>query len=69
MTKIRRLGLPIDIQLQLFDSKISPILLYGVEIWGCENTAVFSQFQQKFYKYILNLKMSTPNAMVLGELE
>lgn len=68
MTNIRKLCLPVDIQLQMFDSMLSPILLYGVEVWGCENIAVISQFQLKFYKYILNLKMSTPNSMVLGEL-
>ena len=68
MTKIKKMCLPIDIQLQLFDSMISPILLYGCEVWGCEDISIISQFQMKFYKYILNLKMSTPSVMVMGEL-
>ena len=28
--------LPLDLQLQLFDQLILPILLYGCEIWGFE---------------------------------
>ena len=32
--KSRKLGLDFDIQLQLFDSLILPILLYGCEVWG-----------------------------------
>ena len=30
----RKLHLPIDLQLQLFDSMIFPILLYGSEVTG-----------------------------------
>ena len=68
LTKIKKLCLPIDIQLQLFDSMVKPISLYGSEVWGSENSSIISQFQLKFYKYILKLKMSTPSVMVLGEL-
>ena len=68
MTKVKKLCLPVDIQLQLFDSMLSPILLYGSEVWGYENIAIISQFQLKFYKYMLKLKMSTPTIMVMGEL-
>ena len=31
------LNLSIDIQLTLFDSMVTPILLYGCEAWGNEN--------------------------------
>ena len=34
--KSRKLNLPVDIQLKLFDHMIAPILLYGSEIWGYE---------------------------------
>ena len=34
LRKTRKLCLPIDIQLQMFDSMISPILLYGSEVYG-----------------------------------
>ena len=35
MKKSRKLSLPIDTQLHLFESMIVPILLYGSEVWGC----------------------------------
>ena len=34
LRKIRYLDLPIDCQINLFDSTILPILTYGCEIWG-----------------------------------
>ena len=42
--KARKLFLPIDIQLHLFDSMIIPILLYGAEVWGCETVDIIDQF-------------------------
>ena len=37
LQKCRKLDLAIDIQLQLFDSLILPICLYGCEVWGFKN--------------------------------
>lgn len=68
LTKIRAMGLPIDIQIHLFDTLVCPILLYASEVWGCENNTVISQFQRKFLKTILKCKPSTPNIMLYGEL-
>ena len=34
LRKARKLSLPIDILLQLFDVMVAPILLYGAEVWG-----------------------------------
>ena len=34
LQKSRKLQLPVDIQLQLFDSMVAPILLYGSEVTG-----------------------------------
>ena len=62
----KSLGLPIDIQLQMFDTMISPILLYGCEVWCFEN--IESLFLQ-FYKIILGVKKSTPNCILYGELD
>ena len=42
--KARKLFLPLDIQLHLFDSMITPILLYGTEVWGCENVDIIDKF-------------------------
>ena len=37
--KTKKLCLPIDIQLKLFDSLIEPILLYGSDVWGFEDNS------------------------------
>ena len=66
--KIRKLGLPIDVQLKLFDTMIVPILLYGSEVWGFENCEVIEAYHFKFCKLMFYLKPSTPKVMVYGEL-
>ena len=66
--KSRILNLPIDMQLHLFDTMIAPILLYGCEVWGVEDVSVVDKFQLKYLKIILQLKQSTPNVMIYGEL-
>ena len=33
VTKSRRLQLPVDLQLELFDKTVLPVLLYGCEVW------------------------------------
>lgn len=35
--KIQNISIPIDLQLKLFDSLVTPILLYSAEVWGFEN--------------------------------
>ena len=66
--KCRKLGLPLSLQIHLFDTMVAPILLYGSEVWGIENVNLIDQFQLKFYKIILKLKQSTPNCMIYGDL-
>ena len=66
--KARKLFLPFDIQLHLFDSMITPILLYGTEVWGCENVDIIDQFYSKFCKSMLDVKQTTPSVMIYGEL-
>ena len=43
LKNIRLKQLPIDVQLQLFDSVVFPVLLYGCEIWGFENLAIIEK--------------------------
>lgn len=38
--KIRLYNLPFDCQLDLFDKVVTPVLLYGCEIWGFENVDI-----------------------------
>ena len=68
MKKIRNLELPIDIQIDLFDKTVKPILLYGCEIWGIGNNETLERIQRKFFKHALNLKKSSPSNMLYGEL-
>lgn len=48
LRKIRILNLPLEIQIQLFDKMIKPILLYGCEIWGFGNLELLESVQLKF---------------------
>ena len=68
LKKSRNMQLPVDMQVELFNKLVKPILLYGCEIWGFGNVDVIERVQLKFIKYILKLKNSTPNYMVYGEL-
>ena len=68
ISKARQLCLPVDIQLHLFDSLIMPILLYGCEIWGCENNSIIERLHLKFCKMLLGINKSSPTCIVLGEL-
>ena len=52
----------------MFDYLVEPILLYGSEIWKNENIDIIEKVHLQFCKRILNVKSSTPNVMVYGEL-
>ena len=68
LAKSRKLSLPIDIQLQLFDALVVPILLYGCEVWGFQNIDCVEKLHRKYLKYILGVKSSTSNSVIYGEL-
>jgi hypothetical protein len=68
LCKARKLNLPIDLQLELFDYLVLPVLNYGCEIWGSENCKILENLHLKFCKYILGVKNSTPSSVVYGEL-
>ena len=67
LQKIRLLHLPSDIQIDLFQKLVIPVLLYGCELYGYENIEIIERLQLEYLKYILGLKPSTPNVMVYGE--
>jgi hypothetical protein len=35
-------------QLELFDTMVVPILLYGAEVWGFENCNIIENFHMQF---------------------
>ena len=53
---------------KLFDSLITPILVYSCEVWGFENKQGIEKMHLQYCKRILNLRSSTPNFMVYGEI-
>lgn len=68
ISKSNQMSLPLDITSQLFDSVVSPVLLYACEVWGCENIYNIEKLHVKFCKFVLKLNKTTANCMALGEL-
>ena len=62
--KSRSLMLLIDLQIELFEKMVQPILLYGSEVWGFGNLNVLERVVLKYLKLILSMKTSTPNFMI-----
>ena len=55
----RQLQLPVDIMIQLCDTHVTPILLYGSEIWDHEGTEILEKLHLRFCKYILLVNRTT----------
>jgi hypothetical protein len=68
ISKSRKLQLDIDTQVHLFNTMVIPIMMYGAEVCGYTNSKLIDKLQLRFCKMLLNVKRSTPNVMVLGEL-
>ena len=68
MIKSKKLRLPIDIQLELFDRLVVPIMIYGSEVWGFENLKQIEAVHTQYCKHLLKLRKNTMNCMTLGEL-
>jgi len=68
ISKSRALGLSIDIQLELFDRMVIPVLTYACEVWGPGNNAALERVHLMYCKYILGLNKSTPNCFIYREL-
>ncbi len=68
IAKSRKLNVSIDIQSELFDMLVLPILLYGSEVWGYDKHIVeCEKFHCTFIRYILKMRNNTCDAMVYGE--
>ena len=66
--RIRHFNLSLKLQIKLFDHTIVPILLYGSEVWGFENTDVIERVHNEFLRKISNLRKSTPIYILHAEL-
>ena len=51
-----------------FDKLLSPLLLYGSEIWGIYNYKQVDKLHIQFCKMVLGVRKQTMNYTVLGEL-
>ena len=56
-----------NMQLDLFNSMVLPILFYGCEVWGFCQADPLERFYISFLKNVLCVKQSTPNCFVYGE--
>ena len=66
--KVRKSQLPIDIQCELFDHLVVPMLLYGNKVWGYQNLSQIEKFHKRFLKHPLKVNRGTANCMVYGEV-
>ncbi len=64
----RKFDLPVDIQIDLFNSMVLPVLTYSCEIWGHYIVREVELLHFKFCKQILLVHKNTCNDMVYGEL-
>ena len=64
----RPMKIPTKIMFNLFDSFVVSILNYGCEIWGFSNATNIERVHRKFCKWHLNVKMSTSNLSLYGEI-
>ena len=66
--KGRRLNLPTDVMLKLFDMCVEPILLYDCEVWGYENVDILEKVHTKICKFIFGVSKFSHNMPIYGEL-
>jgi hypothetical protein len=67
--RIRTLNLLPDISMELYDSLVVPILLYGVDVWGDITSDMLEREHLRCCKYTLSVKKSTTINMVYGEID
>lgn len=67
ITKARTMGLSISCQIHLFKVIITPILLYGCEVWGFENLKIIESVQTDFCKLLLKVNKRTPHYLLYSE--
>ena len=60
--------LPYDTFFKLFDTKISPIMLYGSELWALNNVNCIEKLHLYACKRFLNVKPRACNNCILGDL-
>ena len=67
-TNCRRFDLTPKILCQLFDAFVTSTLNYACEIWGYTKSKEIERVHLRFCKTLLNVKLSTSNVGIYGEL-
>ena len=67
LKRIKSLSLPPDIALKLFDTLVKPVVLYGAEVWGCENCDIVNKGSVNIF-YMFWAKMITSNENKLSKM-
>ena len=68
LSLFKRVSLDLKTKISLFDSLVTPILLYGSEVWGVQGFDCIDKVHIKFLKMLLGVRPQTPNYAVYGEL-
>ena len=74
--KIKLKYIPVSIALKLFDAYVTPILLYGAEVWNVHKSHNFESWEEcpikqvhlQFCKHLLGVNRSATNLMCRAEL-
>ena len=64
----RKLVLPVDIQIDMYNSMVVPIVTYASEIWGHYVMREIKLMQTRFHKHVLFVHRNTSNDITYGEL-
>ena len=51
----------------MFEKMVLPVLLYGSEIWGYENSNILEKLQLQFLKYLFHLPRNTMTDLIYGD--
>ena len=65
----KRLSFDVKTKLALFDSLVTPIILYGAEVGDIYDIKSIDRLHIKFCKTILGVRQQIPNSAIYGELE
>ena len=70
-TVLTQSNISISLCLKIFDQLVSPILMYGAEVWAHEiinDNNSLEQVCSQFYRFILGVSKVTPNIGIKGEI-
>ena len=64
----KRVSFDLKTKISLFDSLVTPILLYGTEVWGVQGLNCIDKVHIKFLKILLGVRQQMPYYAGYGEL-